>query len=81
MSCPTDYSPLRCRARKIGVELRCCQLLFWLIVRRVGNADRMAKKKMASEQGARNFMTEHNRPFTSASSALAVVSFPAAGAP
>lgn len=41
----------------------------------------MAKKKMASEQGARNFMTEHNRPFTSASSALAVVSFPAAGAP
>jgi hypothetical protein len=29
------------------------------IVRRVGNADRMVKKKMASEQGARNFMAEH----------------------
>ena len=26
MSCPTDYSPLRCRARKIVVELRCCHV-------------------------------------------------------
>jgi hypothetical protein len=29
------------------------------IVRRVGNADRMAKKKMASEQSAHNFMNQH----------------------
>jgi hypothetical protein len=26
MSCPTDYSPLRCRARKIVFELRCCHV-------------------------------------------------------
>jgi hypothetical protein len=30
-----------------------------VIVRRVGNADRAARKKMASEQSARNFMKEH----------------------
>jgi hypothetical protein len=29
------------------------------IIRRVGNADRIVKKKMASEQGARDFMTEN----------------------
>jgi hypothetical protein len=29
------------------------------IVRRIGNADRTAKKKMASEQSARSFMNEH----------------------
>ena len=29
------------------------------IIRRVGNSDRIAKRKMASEHGARNFMTEH----------------------
>jgi hypothetical protein len=29
------------------------------IVRRIGNPDRVAKKKMSSEQGARNFMAQH----------------------
>jgi hypothetical protein len=29
------------------------------IIRRIGNADRIVKKKIASEQGARNFMAEH----------------------
>jgi hypothetical protein len=29
------------------------------IIRRVGNSDRIVKKKMASEQGARDFMTEN----------------------
>jgi hypothetical protein len=29
------------------------------LIRRVGNADRIVKKKMASEQGARKFMAEH----------------------
>ena len=29
------------------------------IVRRIGNSDRVARKKMASEQGARDFMAQH----------------------